>query len=560
MTTRVQKGGAIFKPAKSRARSLATTSVRQPSESVPSLSNPEPPVTAAAGPSSSTSNAITSSIPTTTQPELSILEAPIIRPHPPIVRGPPILKPSRQPESIILKSTAIPIPQPAQQLHPAVLPVPNESTFVFANNFTVPQETPLEPIPEPIPGPTPDAGKIPKTTRTSGRRKKSDAATVEASGDDAESSVGKKRRKSSSKEDASRKRSRKGKEVAHSDEGSDIDGSPPSKSRRKKRKKSPPPPYDPDADPGEEIDPTTVTMAVLCEDTGFGRVSSKAAEIQSNHVIWKSQLKAKRAEMRARLERKKYGAAESDEEAIEKPDQAPPLTAETANTGSDENEIQKTVDNPDEFDYSQDLSTSRFNVQVRIGPNGETIIDEESLVVDRVDGEEATEGYTHVVESDISKFTNSGTYGKRLRGSRWSAEETELFYNALSQYGENYELIAYVLPGRDRKSCKNKFKAEDKRNHARINYCLKNTVPVDIQALSRMTGKDFSGPVPAFKIPSPPPQIPIEPDNTKDDSESTSVKIKRRSQSRKLASQPPEDGVVVIGDAGDIDPGFAPSP
>jgi transcription factor TFIIIB component B'' len=89
----------------------------------------------------------------------------------------------------------------------------------------------------------------------------------------------------------------------------------------------------------------------------------------------------------------------------------------------------------------------------------------------------------------------------------------------LSQYGENYELIAYVLPGRDRKACKNKFKAEDKKNPARISFCLDNRIPVgkgnclsfieflhdisfsDISTLSRMTGKDFSGPVPEIRAP-----------------------------------------------------------
>ena len=83
--------------------------------------------------------------------------------------------------------------------------------------------------------------------------------------------------------------------------------------------------------------------------------------------------------------------------------------------------------NQDGFDYSQDLATSRYNVQVRIGPNGETIIDEESLFVDRNE-EENTENYTHVEESDTTKFVNSGTYGRKFRGSRWSAEETERFY------------------------------------------------------------------------------------------------------------------------------------
>lgn len=91
---------------------------------------------------------------------------------------------------------------------------------------------------------------------------------------------------------------------------------------------------------------------------------------------------------------------------------------------------------------------------------------------------------------------------------------------ALSQFGENYELISLVLPGRDRKACKNKFKAEDKRDPARITFCLKNRRPygtyilswaivastkvrVDIATLSRMTGKDFSGPTPVIRAPTP---------------------------------------------------------
>lgn len=154
----------------------------------------------------------------------------------------------------------------------------------------------------------------------------------------------------------------------------------------------------------------------------------------------------------------------------------------------------------DDFDYGARMATSRYAVQVRIGPNGETIIDEDSLFVDRAEELDTAE-YTHVEESDTTKFVNSATYGRKLRGSRWSAEETELFYDALSQFGENYELISYVLPGRDRKQCKNKFKIEDKKNPARITYCLNNRRPYDIQTLSRLTGKDFSGPTPVITAP-----------------------------------------------------------
>jgi hypothetical protein len=48
----------------------------------------------------------------------------------------------------------------------------------------------------------------------------------------------------------------------------------------------------------------------------------------------------------------------------------------------------------------------------------------------------------------------------------------------LAQHGENYELISLVLPGRSRTACKNKFKAEDKKDSARITRCLDSRTPI----------------------------------------------------------------------------------
>lgn len=177
-------------------------------------------------------------------------------------------------------------------------------------------------------------------------------------------------------------------------------------------------------------------MAALCEDTGQGRVSSKAAQILDNHLAWKKSNKEKRARMRIRMEAKKYGRDEDGDtaqanrphgelEQTSAPDATPgppsiqPVSGNASTVGDTSGQG---------FDYSQDVSTSRYNVQVRIGPNGETIVDEESLFVDR-NAEEDTTEYTHVEESDVTKFINSATYSKRFRGSRWSAGETELFYD-----------------------------------------------------------------------------------------------------------------------------------
>lgn len=208
------------------------------------------------------------------------------------------------------------------------------------------------------------------------------------------------------------------------------------------------PPFDPEADPGEELDPTVVTMAALCDDTGKGRVSTRAAQIVNNHAAWRTSNREKRARMKAIMEAKKYGRNldEEDEGAtraapnsqLEGSTDAVNLesTSRSGTPAANEGAARPT-DGPtddeggtrvDGFDYTENLAISSYNVQVRIGANGETIIDEDSLFVNR-DEEHHTEDYTHVEESDFTKFVNSSTYSKKARGSRWSAEETELFFD-----------------------------------------------------------------------------------------------------------------------------------
>ncbi|EKM61346.1 uncharacterized protein PHACADRAFT_204514 [Phanerochaete carnosa HHB-10118-sp] len=340
-------------------------------------------------------------------------------------------------------------------------------------------------------------------------------------------------------------------------DGEDGGAQPRHKRTRRSRAHSLPP-YDLDADPGEEIDPIAVTMAELCDDIGRGRVSSKAAQIMDNHAAWRQANREKRARQRAITEAKKYGRnLEEEENASSATDPS------TGNTGTNTDEIDPSSaadssaaepsaeaenggadgQKGDDYDYTKAMSTSRYNVQVRVGPNGETIIDETSLFVDRQE-EDETANYTHIEESDTTKFVNSSTYSRKLRGSRWSAEETELFYDALQQFGENYELISYVLPGRDRKACKNKFRAEDRRNPNRITWCLKNRRPYDMQTLSRMTGKDFSGPTPVIKAPTP-PSLDVRSTSSNEEQLSTEVKKQTGAES---------DGEEIIGSIEDTLP------
>jgi transcription factor TFIIIB component B'' len=353
----------------------------------------------------------------------------------------------------------------------------------------------------------------------------------------------------------------------------------------RKKRKTPPPPYDPSADPGEELDPTTITMSVLCDDMGRGRVSQRAMEIQNNHLAWKANQRAKRLEQREKMERKKRG----EKEELQDGDSAATAAQSALSTAlaQQDNDSPNVTDRDDDgdgtgFDYTQG---SKYSVQIRIGANGKMILDEDSLTVERAEQHD-TEAHATVIESDRTRFTNSGSYSKRPRGSRWSEEETDRFFDvsfffmflhyyklsvrsqALAQYGENYELIALVLPGRDRKACKNKFKAEDKKNPAKINHYLKIRLPmgmytspwcqrswsdslVDIKALSASTGKDFSGPTPEIKALSVAPILPTAEvsDLSPEGRPST---VRKRSASAKLPKEA-EEGITILGSIDDYE-------
>ncbi|KAF8581645.1 hypothetical protein K439DRAFT_205281 [Ramaria rubella] len=246
----------------------------------------------------------------------------------------------------------------------------------------------------------------------------------------------------------------------------------------------------------ELIDPTQVTMGTICEDPGSGRISSRWESSQTLYAEARKRGREERA--RAILEAEederetgRIGAKKASKPVI-------PGESDDAAAASEETVVENNGQNPDEFSYTESLKASHYAPQVRIGANGEIVLDMESLQVDRAADPEFVEEYSHVEESDQSKFTNSSSWSKR-RVVRWGKEDTALFYDALRQFGQNFDLIARVLPGRTYRMCKNKFKAEDKKNPRLIDDALKNGIAVDLNTLSRMTGKDFSGPTPVIE-------------------------------------------------------------
>lgn len=278
------------------------------------------------------------------------------------------------------------------------------------------------------------------------------------------------RSKSSSKEDS-----------AQADaEDQSVDGGPQKKKRSKKTTTE-------DAESSAEpIDPTQITMRAICDDLGAGRKSSRWESSQTLYGEARKRAKEERARHILETEQQERETGRSSKKGGLKP----PLPKEPLKGNGEHNEDQR-----DEFSYDETLKTSHYAPQVRIGANGEIVLDIDSLQVDRSADPDLIEEYSHIEENDHSKFTNSSSWSKR-RLVRWGKEDTALFYDALRQFGQNFDLIARVLPGKTYRMCKNKFKAEDKKNPGLIDEALKNAVAVDLDTLSRMTGKNFEGPTP----------------------------------------------------------------
>ncbi|CAH2089446.1 unnamed protein product [Euphydryas editha] len=118
--------------------------------------------------------------------------------------------------------------------------------------------------------------------------------------------------------------------------------------------------------------------------------------------------------------------------------------------------------------------------QIKLGPQGEIILDEESLVIKQTD---SGRKITSVVHEGAWGNSNGYKYKRGPRAAEWSAAETVRFYRALAAIGTDFTLMAPLFPDRTRKELKIKFKKEEKLNGAQVDKALTAKVPWDMMKL-----------------------------------------------------------------------------
>ncbi|KAG7197027.1 hypothetical protein KM043_017560 [Ampulex compressa] len=109
--------------------------------------------------------------------------------------------------------------------------------------------------------------------------------------------------------------------------------------------------------------------------------------------------------------------------------------------------------------------------QVKVGPDGQLIIDEQSLVIEQTNAKRNREVLAKEVIVDNDN-TGSGFYKRRQKSKDWPKWETLKFYKALNTVGTDFLLMQSLFPNRTRQEIKLKFKKEERINRNLVEKAL----------------------------------------------------------------------------------------
>jgi hypothetical protein len=164
----------------------------------------------------------------------------------------------------------------------------------------------------------------------------------------------------------------------------------------------------------------------------------------------------------------------------------PPLTEEQkeqrkydSESEKSGNEITNTTEKESkqsEDQISTKVSENSSGPRVKVGADGELILDEESVIVKRKKNslDEPAVIETAKTTSACTNYSSFRTRAKTCHKPRWNEHETVRFYSALSLIGTDFTLMAQLFfkGKRTRLDLRNKFKKEEKSNRLMIDEAL----------------------------------------------------------------------------------------
>ncbi|CAH0049293.1 unnamed protein product [Clonostachys solani] len=478
-----KRGGLAFKPKLPVARPRPTAPTSQPSKPAAAEAQITPPPsdvpslneTETAQPETSISD---TSSPDTPETSLEPIQEPAAN-HPAIATLPnpsPDLPPASESDDH---------PLAAQHTAPPLRTLPRQDTLETlsastnqaddqrpqpAAEYATPSNTLEEPIEVPLAEAaiTPDASEACETLQPTPpssiiRRKRTTtaatAATAEASESSAVTAPRKRQRKATQNEDDGAKEAPARKPRRPRAPSGEAGARTPRRARS----------LTPEDAENQVVDLQKLKMSDLTRDLHIGKKFSRHDELRER-------------ERQARAKGKSRTESEGPEAEGEKVE---------AN-GSASNSAEATPANPTPSAASQANAGPQFRIV-----DGQIVLDQSSLVMDRHARAVATQGDLEMVEeNDFTRLITSSSFmnTSKLKGPNiWTAEETKLFYRGLAMFGTDFEMISQMFPGKQRRHVKLKFNREERHSPQLIHTTIvgEKKTKMDLNEYKSFTGTVF---------------------------------------------------------------------
>ncbi|GAB0094854.1 transcription factor TFIIIB component B'' [Sergentomyia squamirostris] len=129
--------------------------------------------------------------------------------------------------------------------------------------------------------------------------------------------------------------------------------------------------------------------------------------------------------------------------------------------------------------------------QLKLGPNGEMILDEKSLVIETTGDREARKTLANASIVYDDEFSSSnGFYKRQTRTREWTDQETVIFYRCLHTVGTDFSMMCTLFTNRTRRDLKLKFKKEEKVNLHLVNKALMFPKTFNLEELRQELAKN----------------------------------------------------------------------
>lgn len=231
------------------------------------------------------------------------------------------------------------------------------------------------------------------------------------------------------------------------------------------------------------INTETFTMATLCSDIPLGETNEKYTDFET-----------------ARLERKRFRAKLLQAKRMIRGKYSPRNEQKRMELLKVYKDYQEERDrkygkhHDVDLDHGAEISAQAPTMVLQKDKSGKIILDVSSQQVDRhKDNKADDEPNVHQdrIEKDKYEAVNSYSFSNKERAERWTEEETAMFFNCLSVWGTDFNLISQFFPKRSRHQIKTKYKYEERRNAEKVQLFLVHRKGIKLDDITRVSGKQI---------------------------------------------------------------------